>query len=189
MHKEYYSAGPPLARHFHHELFQRPGFDTAQYSEDIIAAVTKPVEDSSISYLQDSSCEISPPVEELPSLVGNCQSSEGESPGRHAELSIDPLKIYGSPWQPEFYNWAFNLPIGPKLQEKWQAIPTEVDILITHGPPKGIRDKAPSGYDCGCPLLREEIMNRIKPRLHVFGHIHDGYGKSLSFPDTIHMLI
>merc|ERR1719356_615064 len=45
------------------------------------------------------------------------------------------LKIFGSPWQPYFYNWAFQLPRGKDLAEKWQQIPNDTDILVTHGPP------------------------------------------------------
>ena len=50
------------------------------------------------------------------------------------------VKIWGSPWQPEFHNWAFNLPRGDKLKEKWDMIPVDTDILITHGPPFGKLD-------------------------------------------------
>jgi len=50
------------------------------------------------------------------------------------EVVIDGVKFYGSPWQPEFYDWAFNLPRGEKLAEKWAKIPGNTDILITHGP-------------------------------------------------------
>ena len=51
-----------------------------------------------------------------------------------SEVVIDGVKFYGSPWQPEFHNWAFNLPRGEKLAEKWSKMPTDTDILITHGP-------------------------------------------------------
>jgi len=86
------------------------------------------------------------------------------------------IKIWGSPWQPEFHNWAFNLPRGEKLKEKWDMIPMNTDILITHGPPLGKLDyvRYPN-ENVGC----EELMKRveeIKPKIHVFGHIHEGYG-------------
>jgi Icc-related predicted phosphoesterase len=86
------------------------------------------------------------------------------------------IKIWGTPWQPEFHNWAFNLPRGEKLKEKWDMIPMNTDILITHGPPFGKLDYVPyDGVNVGC----EELMKRveeIKPKIHVFGHIHEGYG-------------
>jgi hypothetical protein len=87
-------------------------------------------------------------------------------------------KIYGSPWQPEFYAWAFNLPKnGIELAGKWEAIPDNTDILITHGPAFGTLDTvAGRPWDnLGCELLAQRI-EVIKPKIHVCGHIHSGYG-------------
>jgi Icc-related predicted phosphoesterase len=90
--------------------------------------------------------------------------------------NVKTARIYGSPWQPEFYNWAFNLPRnGEDLREKWFWIPNDTDILITHGPAFGHCDEAPYGGHVGCELLRERI-DELKPKIHVFGHIHAGYG-------------
>lgn len=50
-------------------------------------------------------------------------------------------KVFGSPYTPTFFDWAFNLDIGPHLQAVWNEIPDDTDILITHGPPKDILDK------------------------------------------------
>lgn len=89
------------------------------------------------------------------------------------------IKFWGSPWQPEFYNWAFNLPRGgDALKEKWALIPEDTDILITHGPAQGYRDTSGPPYNTpnlGCELLTERIKE-IKPSIHVCGHIHGGYG-------------
>ena len=94
-------------------------------------------------------------------------------------IEVDGIKIYGTPWQPEFYNWAFNLPKGgPGLMSKWEAIPEDTDILITHGPPQEILDASGPPYNeplLGCALLRERV-DVIKPKIHVFGHIHGSYG-------------
>jgi predicted phosphodiesterase len=89
----------------------------------------------------------------------------------------ETTKIYGSPWQPEFYNWAFNLPRnGVELQEKWSNIPNDTEILITHGPPWGHCDITPYGnLNVGCELLRVRV-DELKPKIHVFGHVHSGYG-------------
>jgi Icc-related predicted phosphoesterase len=87
------------------------------------------------------------------------------------------VKIYGSPWQPEFYNWAFNLPRnGEEMKARWNAIPEDTDILITHGPPHGYLD-IPGGQSIhvGCEMLRERV-DEIKPKIHVFGHIHGSAG-------------
>jgi Icc-related predicted phosphoesterase len=88
-----------------------------------------------------------------------------------------PLKFWGSPWQPEFYNWAFNLPRhGEELEKYWSMIPNDTDILITHGPPHGIRDFVPNNFEVGCELLRVRV-EQVNPLLHVFGHIHNAYGE------------
>lgn len=90
-----------------------------------------------------------------------------------------PIKFYGSPWQPEFYNWAFNLPRqGPELERYWSMIPDDTDVLITHGPPHSCRDFVQDRYgvsSVGCELLAFHV-ERVKPLLHVFGHIHYAYG-------------
>jgi len=86
------------------------------------------------------------------------------------------LKIYGSPWQPWFHDWAFNLRRGEPLRKVWAQIPTETDIVITHGPPQGILDRCYDGREVGCQDLLERL-EVVRPRLHVFGHIHEAYGQ------------
>jgi Icc-related predicted phosphoesterase len=86
------------------------------------------------------------------------------------------IKIWGSPWQPEFHNWAFNLPRGEKIKEKWNLIPKDVDILVTHGPAFGKLDYVPyDGVNVGCEDLLSCIQE-IKPKIHLCGHIHSGRG-------------
>lgn len=94
------------------------------------------------------------------------------------ELTVDnAVKVYGSPWQPEFHNWAFNLPrMGTELELVWNDIPDDTDILVTHGPPFGILDTVERRREnLGCELLAKRIT-KIKPKIHVFGHIHSGNG-------------
>lgn len=89
-------------------------------------------------------------------------------------IEIDGYYFYGTPVQNPFNDWAFNRP-EHKLQEHWLAIPTETDILITHNPPYMIGDYIDyKGEHAGSPSLYFEIVERIKPMLHVFGHIHEG---------------
>ena len=98
--------------------------------------------------------------------------------GPNGDMPENNLRIYGSPWQPEFYDWAFNLPRnGIELAGKWEAIPSNIDILITHGPAYGFVDtvKGREHDHLGCELLAERIQV-IKPKIHVCGHIHSGYG-------------
>lgn len=85
------------------------------------------------------------------------------------------LRFYGSPWQPEFFNWAFNLPRGERLREKWAAIPPDTDVLITHGPPHGLLDLTSDGRSVGCEALRPRVA-AVAPRIHCFGHIHEAAG-------------
>ncbi len=92
-----------------------------------------------------------------------------------SEITIEGLRIYGSPWQPWFYDWAFNLQRGREIKEKWDMIPNGVDILVTHGPPAGYGDQVPSGERVGCADLMDAIK-RVKPKLHICGHIHLGAG-------------
>lgn len=90
----------------------------------------------------------------------------------------DMVKIWGTPWQPEFMNWAFNLPRnGEELLLKWQQIPRDTDILVTHGPAWGKLDAMVGTTDrLGCELLAEHINVVARPKIHVCGHIHSGYG-------------
>lgn len=86
-----------------------------------------------------------------------------------------PIKIYGTPWQPWFRDWAFNVQ-RDKLSPYWDKIPLDTDILITHGPPMGILDLTLRGDTPGCASLLTYV-EKIKPVLHIFGHIHEAYGK------------
>lgn len=91
-------------------------------------------------------------------------------------VEIAGIKIYGSPWQPYYGGWAFNLQRGPQLAEKWALIPGDTQILITHGPPEGVLDLTHRGEAVGCADLLKRVRE-IKPRLHVFGHIHEAAGR------------
>jgi predicted phosphohydrolase len=95
------------------------------------------------------------------------------------------LKIYGSPWQPRFFDWAFNADRGADLARIWAKVPERTDIVVTHGPPFGILDRTSQGLTVGCEDLLARIT-QVKPRLHCFGHIHEGYGQR-EFADTIYI--
>jgi Icc-related predicted phosphoesterase len=107
---------------------------------------------------------------------------------RDSGTTIGGQHFWGSPWQPWFLDYAFNLRRGEPLRAKWSLIPGDTDVLITHGPPRGIRDRVGSpaarllgrmlgqGPHVGCNDLRAAVA-RLRPRLHVFGHIHEGYGR------------
>jgi len=86
------------------------------------------------------------------------------------------LKIWGSPWQPYFYDWAWNLKTERELQEKWDLIPDDTDIVVTHGPPQYLGDTTLDKLSVGSRSLRETLLGRVQPLVHVCGHIHSGYG-------------
>lgn len=97
-----------------------------------------------------------------------------------SSVEIEGLHLYGSPWQPEFYNWEWNLPRGKALAEKWALIPNDVDVLITHGAPAGILDIVPSFGGAYDSVGDEDLLMRVKEltnlKLMCFGHLHSGYG-------------
>ena len=92
---------------------------------------------------------------------------------------IEGVRFWGSPWTPTFMDWAFMLDRGQSLHEKWQLIPDNTDVLITHGPPMNIADEVAVGFKCqnvGCHDLRTRI-EQLSLKAHIFGHIHEGYGR------------
>jgi len=93
------------------------------------------------------------------------------------ECRVVGLRVWGSPWQPWFHDWAFNLPRGQEIRAKWALIPEGVDVLITHGPPFGILDHVPRQGGVGCEDLLARVLE-VRPRMHVFGHIHEGHGQT-----------
>ena len=86
-------------------------------------------------------------------------------------IIINNLKIFGSPMSPFQAGMAFNRHRGKEMDDEWQKIPSDTDILITHTPPNGILDNG-----AGCEDLMSYVM-KIKPKLHLFGHVHEGYGQ------------
>ena len=91
-------------------------------------------------------------------------------------ITIDNVNFWGSPVQPEFFNWAFNRQRGVELLQHWMLIPENIDVLITHGPAYSILDLCTDGRKVGCEDLLRTIQ-RIKPKVHAFGHIHESYGQ------------
>lgn len=104
---------------------------------------------------------------------------------RDESCLIDGVKFYGSPWQSWFWDWAWNFP-NPRenkararahAENCWAQIPDDTQVLITHGQPYKINDRAPDGDDTGCKYLLERIKQLKDLKLYVGGHIHCEYGK------------
>jgi Icc-related predicted phosphoesterase len=99
-------------------------------------------------------------------------------------MELDGLRLWGSPVQPTFNNWAFNVNRGAAIRRYWKMIPEGTDILVTHGPPFGILDQSYSSTPhLGCEELIKAVV-KLKPRLHIFGHIHGGHGQMKSSDGT-----
>lgn len=93
-------------------------------------------------------------------------------------VEIDGLRIYGSPYSPEFNNWSFMYPrCSLEAKKIWQQIPENLDILVTHAPPYDILDRNLYDIRCGCEVLQREILKK-KPKRHLFGHLHLYGGQS-----------
>lgn len=100
------------------------------------------------------------------------------------EISINGIRIFGSPWTPQFGPWAY-MRDPCQMKEVWERLPSGLDILVTHGPPHGVLDEVISYEEksgktgighAGCVSLFNRVME-IKPKHHLFGHIHEGYGE------------
>jgi predicted MPP superfamily phosphohydrolase len=95
----------------------------------------------------------------------------------NSDITIDGLKIWGSPITPSFgYGWAFNKDRGYDINEVWNGIPLDTDIVITHGPIHSYCDRTQyGGLNVGCEQLYLRL-NEVNPKLHFSGHIHEAYG-------------
>jgi Icc-related predicted phosphoesterase len=111
-------------------------------------------------------------------IAGNHDSMFERHPGAATELlgnaiylensatEFEGLKIWGSPVQPEFNNWAFNVARGAAIRRYWKMIPANTAVLVTHGPPFGVLDKAhPSSAHLGCEELAKTVEHPWRPRI------------------------
>ncbi|PTB63486.1 Metallo-dependent phosphatase [Trichoderma citrinoviride] len=116
-----------------------------------------------------------------PSLTYLCHDSATirlKSPtGPHTEFTV-----FGSPYSPRSGLWAFYYEapasqdgIGADLTSLWELIPLETDIVVTHTPPRTHCDQPDGQQSAGCEALRQALW-RVRPKLAVCGHIHDGRG-------------
>jgi Icc-related predicted phosphoesterase len=98
----------------------------------------------------------------------------------HGRTHLNELAVFGTPYTPKFFNWSF-MRERKDLDIVWSSIPEEIDILVTHGPPKGVLDVTRDfdtleSIHVGSQSLTKHVTQRIKPMLHAFGHIHDERG-------------
>lgn len=113
-------------------------------------------------------------IEMLPSLA----SMVGPEYLCDSGITIEGIRFWGSPYTPWFNNWAFN-EHKDNMWRHWDLIPADTDILITHGPAYGIRDSlyiVNSGQEHLGDQHLLEVVYRVRPKHHIFGHIHFGFG-------------
>ncbi len=100
----------------------------------------------------------------------------------HGAIEIEGIKIFGSAWTPWFHDWAWNALRGQEISTYWKQIPDDTNILVTHGPPRGILDTVVRAdgtprESVGCDDLLARVKELKDLKLHIFGHIHSGSGK------------
>ena len=186
--------------HTHHNEIKLPGGDVLVHAGDISYRGTTEEVDSFLKWFSEQ------PYRHKVFIVGNHdwlfekQADWArtlvrmyEDKGVHylcdEKLVLEDLRIYGSPWQPWFFNWAFNFPASelsakrpqPEAEACWARIPNDTDLLITHGPAFGILDQCEDKENdgrVGCPQLRKRLMSSEMNQelLHVCGHIHEANG-------------
>ena len=118
---------------------------------------------------------------------------------KNSSFECEGFKFYGTPHQPYFCGWAFNVPDFEKLVNIYRQIPDDVDVLLTHCPPYGILDQShqphysnPTGENhLGSMELKEVLAEKNQlnnaPRVVAFGHIHGDGGKKMQVGDTLYI--
>ena len=110
-------------------------------------------------------------------------------------IEVGGFKWFFSPYTPTFFDWYFMADRGSQINSKWEKIPKETQVLITHGPPYGVLDLVPSDYvngnqdrHQGCSDLRATIDSRLSAlKLHVFGHLHSQGGEMININGVIYV--
>lgn len=97
-----------------------------------------------------------------------------------AGAEVGGRMFWGSPWTPWFFDWAFNAPRGDTaevfLRERYAPVPDGADVLVLHGPPAGLGDRTSRGEAAGSNAALE-LIDRVRPKLVVYGHIHEARGR------------
>lgn len=104
----------------------------------------------------------------------------------HESITIEGINIFGTPWTPWFFGWAYQYynpsyasqTVGEYLatgQEVWAAVPENTHVILSHGPPANVLDGCRNGH-VGCPDLAARIRELPNVKYSLFGHVHEGYG-------------
>jgi Icc-related predicted phosphoesterase len=169
--------------HGKHKHFTLPGGDLLLFAGDCTASGSVQQASLFVEWLQQQ------PYTHKVMVAGNhdwCFEQDPKGMRRECEnfgihllndsgVTIEGIKIWGSPISPWFYDWAFNRHRGPEIQKHWDLIPMNTEILITHGPCNGVLDRTRSRQYAGCKDLNL-AMRKTSIKLHVCGHIHEAKG-------------
>ncbi|MBL8949695.1 MAG: metallophosphatase domain-containing protein [Myxococcaceae bacterium] len=170
--------------HGNHERLVVPPADILVHAGDLTGFGTREQVEESLAWLQSLPHRHKIFVagnhdflfENEPELAERLTREAGLIYLRDSEVTVEGLRFWGAPWQPRFFDWAFNLDRGEPLAAKWRLIPEGVDVVVTHGPPAGYGDRCDDGRRVGCVDLLEHLK-RVKPKLNLFGHIHEDGGQ------------
>lgn len=146
-----------------------------------------------ITYLVNDEVVIN--INDAPKIDAN--SNFTKIPDSIPKSSLQQIKLYASPTvcyrNSSVYSIEDQKPIyahamergSLEISENWKKIPSDTDILVTHGPPLGVADMNKKYQNCGCANLLKEVVDRVKPKVHVFGHIHECAGEVWRTDDTV----
>lgn len=190
--------------HSHHRKLKLPDADMIIVAGDVSFKGEPEVVEDYIAWLKEL------PYAHKVNILGNHEMGYDKEPPRpkkikalqlmqdagihyleNSEVVIDGLKIYGSPVQPWFHNWAWNMQRGEEIAKVWSKIPDDVNILITHGPPYGKLDRVERwtgevSYE-GCKDLKERIQKLTQLKCCIFGHLHLQGGSMLEVEGVKYM--
>lgn len=116
-------------------------------------------------------------VYENPAWAANLFRKSGIHMIGQKPLTINGVVFDGGPWMPLSGReppWGFEMEERDR-ERLWSRVHDDVDVLVSHVPPHGILDHTLSFSHLGCPVLREHVY-RIRPRVHLFGHVHESRG-------------
>ena len=170
--------------HGRHRKLEVPDADVLIHAGDLTGRGTRPQVEDALKWLQSLPHRHKVLVAGNHDFLYEDEAAVAQALTRDAgiiylcdsETTVEGVRIWGSPWQPRFFDWAFNLDRGEPLDAKWRLIPEGIDVLITHGPPAGYGDLCDDGRRVGCEDLLKHL-SRLKPRVHLFGHIHEDRGE------------
>jgi Icc-related predicted phosphoesterase len=113
-------------------------------------------------------------LEDFPYNIETIDAESGAVCIHNKEHIIDGIKFFGSAYTPKYGTWAF-MNTEEQAKRYWENAPLDVDVLVTHGPPKGVLDMTISGDHAGSQALFDYVK-KVNPHYHFFGHIHEAYG-------------